>query len=210
MHRLTSHLPLWHVKFILFSLFVQRPDCSVMILPHESISSCGCRQIIMTWWRRRSVKINLCELYSRWCVCTSAHSGPSPCWSLTTGSCLRRRNRTCSWTFSLCRATLLCANSMTSSSERVSPRLAFTWPQASAVQLRFISALLSLKKISGIYRLRCETVKVCVKFQTISESYEPIFIKVTTEAWVMIYYPENYGFQCKVHFKVRSKVETFL
>lgn len=61
--------------------------------------------------------INLCKLDSRWCGCTSGHSGPSPSWSRTTGSCLRLKSRTCSWTSSRCLATQRCASSMTSSNE---------------------------------------------------------------------------------------------
>lgn len=66
--------------------------------------------------------INLCKLDSRWCGCTSGHSGPSPSWSQTTGSCLRLKSRTCSWTSSRCLVTQHCASSMTSSNERASLR----------------------------------------------------------------------------------------
>lgn len=72
------------------------------------------------------MEVNLSKLYSRWCVCTSGHSGPNPCWSLITGSCLRQRSRTCSWTSSRCHATLHYANWMTSSNELALPRLVIT------------------------------------------------------------------------------------
>lgn len=70
--------------------------------------------------------INLCKLDSRWCGCTSGRSGPSPSWSQTTGSCLRLKSRTCSWTSSRCLVTQLCASSMTSSNEHAWLRLVLT------------------------------------------------------------------------------------
>lgn len=66
--------------------------------------------------------INLCKLDSRWCECTLDRSGHSHFWSQTTGSCLRRRSRTCSWTSSLCHVTRHCANSTTSLNAPVLPR----------------------------------------------------------------------------------------
>ncbi len=72
------------------------------------------------------METELCKLHSRWCACTSGRSGPSPCWSQTTGSCLRQRSRTCSWTSSRCLVTQHYANSMTSSNEPASPRSVFT------------------------------------------------------------------------------------
>lgn len=51
------------------------------------------------------------SLADRWSASTSVRSGPTPYWSPTTGSCLRRRSRTCSRTFSLYRETQHSASS---------------------------------------------------------------------------------------------------
>lgn len=99
-------------------LLILASQCHVCDLWKNFLSR-GCGQ-----WR--SVEVNLCKLYSRWYACTSGRSGPSPCWSQTTGSCLKQRSRTCSWTSSRCHVTQHYANSMTSSKELASPRSVLT------------------------------------------------------------------------------------
>lgn len=109
--RTTHFLNCFTVNLAVLYSFANRRGCD----SNPPLWAAQCEQ-------RRSTEVNVCKLCSRWCGCTSGPSGLSPCWSQTTGSCLRQRSRTCSWTSSRCHVMQLYANSMTSSNEPDSPR----------------------------------------------------------------------------------------
>lgn len=115
-HCHASCLSVWSIQ-IYFCLLTHSSGIVVSFMWSVTEFPCGAVWLwLVAWWK---ADINLCKLDSRWCGCTSAHSGPSPSWSQTTGSCLRLKSRTCSWTSSRCLVMQHCVSSMTSSNEHV-------------------------------------------------------------------------------------------